>query len=139
MRVLALAPSSDERLVPRTFVDDVAAELRSLGADGRVRLDVGNPLVALADRRRIAQQHDGFVLVVQPGTVDATELREARAMLSAVGLHPPAVVVLPTGRTARSRKAEPEPATGPKPVSDEGAGVEGGRAPGLAVPALPGR
>jgi capsular polysaccharide biosynthesis protein len=152
VRVLALSPSADQSAA-ESLVDRVAAELIAwevpvhvLGAESPtaddasgqpgVHLRVGSPLASLRTWRRIARDSAGVVLVVKPGRVDRTDLREMRSVLDAAGV-PVLAVVLPPRRRTALREDAPEAGQPPVP----GTGQQDGAltpAPRNAVPAAAG-
>jgi len=132
VRVLALSPSADqaaaEWVVDRVAADLIAWEVpvhvhgaASTTADDAsdrvgVHLRVGSPLESLRTWRRVAHDSAGVLLVVEPGRVDRTDLREMRSVLDAAGVPVLAVVLPPRRRTAPrddARKAVPAEATEP--------------------------
>jgi capsular polysaccharide biosynthesis protein len=131
VRVLALSPSADQSAA-ESVVDRVAAELiawevpvhvhgaTSTTSDAPdqvgVHLRVGSPLASLRTWRRVARDSAGVLLVVEPGRVDRTDLREMRSVLDAAGVPVLAVVIAPRRRTAPRDDA---PAAVPVPAQQE--------------------
>ena len=116
VQVVVLSPSLDGEPAARRLVDELRGELAGWGvpvevaaavatAPARgdrpgVQLAVGTPEASLREWRRIAREHDGVVLTVEPGRVDRAELQEIRSILGAAGIEPLAVVVSSRRRAA---------------------------------------
>jgi capsular polysaccharide biosynthesis protein len=121
--VLGTAPADDR--AARAFAEEVTGDLTEGGMPAlvsgpvgqgpaaskppaaRVQLATATPDLPLAQWRRLAQEHDGVILVAESGRVDGADLREIRAILAASEARLLAVVLLPRRRprTAAERRA----------------------------------
>ena len=130
LQVVVLSPALDGEPAARRLVDEVRDELTGWGVPvevtvsvatapaqgGRpgVQLAVGTPEASLREWRRIAREHDGVVLTVEPGRVDRAELEEIRSILGTAGIQPLAVVISSRRRAAGVRpSAETAPLAPP--------------------------
>lgn len=120
--------TEDDHQVARSFADEVAAELVDGGVPANVTGPVGGPAkaakpfevqlatattrVPLSEWRIIGERYDGVILVAPAGRVDAADLSEIRALLTAAGALPLAVVLLPAAAPAWPA---PCPASRPPP------------------------
>jgi capsular polysaccharide biosynthesis protein len=127
VRLVMLSPSPADALEPWMFVDEVAAELRSMGLpttvagraapsgagnagdEARVLISVGSPQVPLRTWRRISTNQDAVVLVVAPGHVERAEFEAVRSIVAAAGIRPLALVLYPSGRRRRAVAAKAAP------------------------------
>ncbi|MBN1094885.1 hypothetical protein JKP76_01705 [Blastococcus sp. TML/C7B] len=119
--------TEDDHQVARSFADEVAAELVDGGVPANVTGPVGGPAkaakpfevqlatattrVPLSEWRIIGERYDGVILVAPAGRVDAADLSEIRALLTAAGALPLAVVLLPRRRTGLAGALSGIPAT----------------------------
>ncbi|MCU1616952.1 MAG: Capsular exopolysaccharide family [Frankiales bacterium] len=120
VRVVAISPSEDDRGA-RSFLDDVAAGLQSWTVPVHllerppagprrpdrpgVELVVGTPLAPLRNWRDLARTGAGVVVVVEPGRVEAADLREVRSILAAAGIRLLAIVLHARGRAGSTAKS----------------------------------
>lgn len=128
VRVLAVPASLDDQRAAQRLVDDVAGQLADWNVpitvggaadatDGPnpagVHFDLGTPLAPPQEWRRIAQNYDGVVLVVEPGRTRCADLREVRSILTAAEV-PLFAAVLPSRRWPRRTGAQIRPAAPPR-------------------------
>ncbi|MGY1885449.1 YveK family protein [Blastococcus sp. SYSU DS0753] len=145
VRALFLSPSLDDRVSARTLAGEIAAVLRDRdvptavgttaaaqkGAAGgvRVRLELADPLAPGRAWRAAARDGALVVLAVGVGRVDTAELAELRGVLTAAGIAPLAVALVPARGPAT---AGDEPAAPAAPVGADTVRVASpaGSAPG---------
>jgi hypothetical protein len=115
VQVVAVSPT-DDGAAARALVEEVSAELAAWdvpvppiapaprkGADDAssgsgVRFLVRTPLAPFREWRRIADESDGLVLVLEAGRIDRAGLQEIRSVVVAAGIRVLAVVLRPRSR-----------------------------------------
>jgi capsular polysaccharide biosynthesis protein len=117
VRVVAVS-TADDGAAAHAVVEDVSAELaawdvpvssvadpRVIGAEdgpraAGVRFMVSAPEAPLREWRRIAEESDAVVLVLESGRIDRAGLQEIRSVVVAAGIRLLAVVIRPRSRDA---------------------------------------
>ncbi|MFW3170532.1 YveK family protein [Geodermatophilus sp. CPCC 206100] len=121
VRAALLCPAAEEVPAIRSLAEELAAELEHRGVDAgpsggaRVHLEVADPLAPARGWRERADRGDTVVLVLPAGRVAAAELREMRTILSAAGIDPLAIALVPRHGGSPAQPDAPAPAD-PAPV-----------------------
>jgi capsular polysaccharide biosynthesis protein len=147
LRVVVVSAVPDDHEGARSLVDDVTAQLEdwdvpaavgaTTGGDRNpprvgVYLSIGSTTASLRSWRRLADELEGAVLVVEQGRVDLADLIDARAVLAAAGIRLLAVVLQPrrrgpAGTASPTPKAPPVPSTAPRRTAVSRGPVPAGR------------